>query len=202
MHPSIVASERETNSLGMWIFLVSEVMLFGGLCTVYLVYRLRYPAAFAAGSQRLDTLLGTANTAVLLSSSLTMATAVYAAQAGKKRLMLVLLAATALLGVIFLGIKGFEYWQEYREQLIPNLNFIWDGADPLPARLFFTLYFVMTGLHALHLLIGIGLVGATPLLRRIRPFRDEPAAPVELAGLYWHFVDVVWVFLFPLLYLV
>ena len=152
--------------------------------------------------ERLDTLLGTANTAVLLSSSLTMATAVYAAQAGKKRLMLVLLAATALLGVIFLGIKGFEYWQEYREQLIPSLDFIWDGADLLPARLFFTLYFVMTGLHALHLLIGIGLVGATPLLRRIRPFRDEPAAPVELAGLYWHFVDVVWVFLFPLLYLV
>ena len=197
-----LAAERETNSLGMWVFLVSEVMLFGGLFTVYLIYRLSYPEAFAAGSQRLDVMWGTINTAVLLTSSLTMATAVYAAQTQRRKLTLLLLAATALLGLVFLGIKGYEYWQEYQEQLIPALNFTWDGAGALQVKLFFTLYFIMTGLHALHLTVGIGLVSGVPLLRFRRPYRSDPASPVEIVGLYWHFVDVVWVFLFPLLYLI
>lgn len=201
MRAQAQVAERETNSLGMWIFLVSEVMLFGGLLTVYLVYRLLYPQAFTAGSSHLDVVLGTVNTAVLLTSSLTMATAVYAAQTGKNRLTRVLLAATALLGLVFLGIKGVEYWQEYQEQLIPGLNFAWEGTDAAQAELFFALYFIMTGLHAIHLFIGIGLVGVTPLWRRQRPFRSDPASLVEMVGLYWHFVDVVWVFLFPLLYL-
>lgn len=198
----MIAAERETNSLGMWVFLASEIMIFGALFGVYTVYHINYPEAFAAASSHLNVVLGGLNTAVLLTSSLMMAIAVHMAERREARLTLIFLLLTAVLGMGFLGIKGFEYWQEYQENLVPGLNFTFTEANPLHARLFFNIYFIGTGLHALHLTIGILMVLATPLLRYRGPFRSDPASAVELVGLYWHFVDVVWVFLFPLLYLI
>jgi cytochrome c oxidase subunit 3 len=205
-------------SLGMWIFLGTELMVFGGLFTAYTVYRAIYPDAFAAGSGKLNVWYGGVNTVVLLTSSLTMAMAVYAAQIGKRRHLVGYLLATALLGTTFLVIKGFEYHEDYEERLVPNLRFDRDDwhppeslkqSDPYEAqmfaervKLFFMCYYIMTGLHALHLIIGITIL----LIQAVLAYRDwfPPAyyAPVEIGGLYWHFVDVIWIFLLPLLYLI
>ncbi|MBK8901639.1 MAG: cytochrome c oxidase subunit 3 [Anaerolineaceae bacterium] len=202
MNEEALARDREINALGMWVFLASEIMLFGGLFLGYTVYRYLYPAAFAEASRHLDLWLGTANTAVLLTSSLTMALAVHHSRAAKRKTAVLFLLLTIALGLLFLGIKGYEYWQEYQEQLIPGLNFVYEGANPATVRLFFSLYFIMTGLHAVHLSVGILLVGAAIVLGGKRPFAHNPAEPAEMIGLYWHFVDVVWVFLFPMLYLI
>jgi len=194
--------QRETASLGMWIFLATEFMFFGGLFMAYIVYRYLYPQAFAIGSQHLKTLLGGANTGVLLSSSLTMALAVHAAQAGRRGATVAFLLLTVALGVVFLGIKGYEYVSEYQEGLVPAFNFTLDGPQAQQAKLFFILYFLMTGLHALHMTIGICVVLAIAALAWRRRFSAEYYTPVELVGLYWHFVDIIWVFLYPLLYLI
>jgi len=187
-------------TLGMWTFLITEVMLFGGIFTGYTVYRLNYPYAFAQGSEHLKMWLGTANTAVLLGSSLTMALAVRAAAAGRDRLTARFLALTVVLGLGFLGIKGTEWALEFREHLFPGPGFhAGTFADPMHSEMFFVFYFVMTALHALHMTVGLCvLVTFAVLARRGRATHDA----VEVAGLYWHFVDVVWIFLFPLLYLI
>jgi cytochrome c oxidase subunit 3 len=195
--------QREAATLGMWVFLATEVMFFGGLFTAYVAYRALYPDAFGHASNHLDVRLGTTNTAVLITSSLTMALAVRAAQVGEAPARIVRwLAATMALGSTFLVIKLFEYAHKFREGLVPGPTFTYAGPDARQAELFFSLYFGMTGLHALHMVIGLGLLGW--LVREARRGRFGPAfhTPVENCGLYWHFVDIVWIFLFPLLYLV
>jgi cytochrome c oxidase subunit III len=194
--------QRETASLGMWIFLATEFMFFGGLFMAYIAYRYLYPQAFGAGSQHLKTLLGGANTGVLLTSSLTMALAVHAAQAGRRGAIVAFLLLTVALGAVFLGIKGYEYFSEYQEGLVPVFNFAFDGAQAQQVKLFFILYFLMTGLHAIHMTLGICAVLAITVLAWRRRFSSQYYTPVELVGLYWHFVDIIWVFLYPLLYLI
>jgi cytochrome c oxidase subunit 3 len=194
--------QHEASWLGMWVFLSTEVMFFGGLFLGYAVYRGWYSHAFGMASEHLDIVLGTINTAVLLCSSLTMALAVHATQLGIKRSAVMLLLITMVLGSVFLGIKGVEYYHKYEENLIPGHDFHFENADSRHAQIFFSFYFVMTGMHALHMVIGIGLLAIMALLTYAGKFSPEHSSPIEIAGLYWHFVDIVWVFLFPLLYLI
>jgi cytochrome c oxidase subunit 3 len=193
----------EASALGMWLFLVTEILFFGGLFTAYMIYRLAYPQAFAEASHELDVVLGGVNTAVLISSSLTMAMAVWAAQMGKRSSQLLFLGLTILLGLAFLGVKAVEYAAKFEHHLVPGPDFRFEGArDPVHAQLFFSLYFVMTGLHALHMVIGIGLMAVLFVMAARGRFTKAYHTPVEVSGLYWHFVDIVWIFLFPLLYLI
>ncbi|MEZ4869157.1 MAG: cytochrome c oxidase subunit 3 family protein [Caldilineaceae bacterium] len=200
-HFEDLAQQREANTLGMWAFLATEVLFFGGLFAAYLVYRSAYPTAFAQGSEHLNMALGAINTGVLLTSSLTVALSVHAAELRARYRLLLFMLLTFVLGVIFLSIKGFEYYQEYTENLIPTINFAWEGENAAQAMLFFVLYFFMTGLHALHMIIGLSVL-LIMMVCAWRGWYEADTMPVERFGLYWHFVDIVWVFLFPLLYLV
>jgi cytochrome c oxidase subunit III len=197
-----VEQQHEASWLGMWVFLATEVMFFGGMFTGYAFYRSGYPGAFAAGSNRLDVLLGAINTAVLIASSFTMALAVHAAQQGRRRAIVNCLLLTMLLGTVFLGIKSYEYYEKFVEHLVPGWNFSFEAPFERTAEIFFSFYFAMTGMHALHMIIGIVLLAVIALKARRGRFSAEYYTPVELSGLYWHFVDLVWIFLFPLLYLV
>ncbi|HXH06781.1 MAG TPA: cytochrome c oxidase subunit 3 family protein [Vicinamibacterales bacterium] len=202
-HFDSLEQQQEASTLGMWVFLVTEVMFFGGLFMAYLIYRTWYPAAFAEGSHHLDIALGGFNTAVLIASSLTMALAVRAAQIGSRRGQIAGLAVTMALGAVFLGVKVIEYGEKFRDQLVPGPAFAWHGHAPLQqVEIFYSLYFAMTGLHALHMVVGIGVLAVILWLARAGRFSPEYFTPVEVAGLYWHFVDIVWIFLFPLLYLI
>lgn len=198
------AQRQLANQLGMWIFLATEAMFFGGALTVYAVYRLAAPAAFASASRELDLRLGTINTAVLMTSSLTMALAVAWSSANRKSLAFLMLVGTFSLGAFFLGIKIYEYLHKYHEHHLPLLGhtFVWTKTEQAhAAQLFFSLYLTLTGLHALHMLIGLSLLAvmAWRLLRDREAMTASPA--MELVGLYWHFVDLIWIFLYPLLYL-
>lgn len=197
-----LGQQHEAASLGMWVFLLTEVMLFGGLFTGYTVYRSAYPEAFAAGSRHLDLIAGAVNTVVLILSSLTMALAVHAAQAGRRRALVGFLLLTLLLGGLFLGSKAVEYEHKFEEGLVPGRGFRLQDPRAERVELFFSFYFVMTGTHALHMLVGIGILAVLALLAWRGRFGAAYHAPVEVAGLYWHFVDIVWIFLFPLLYLI
>jgi cytochrome c oxidase subunit 3 len=201
-HFADLTQQHETAQIGMWVFLLTEIMLFGGLFTAYAMYRYAHPAGFVAASQHSAVILGTLNTAILLTSSLTMALAVHAAKAGERRPLSWCLAATFLLGATFLAIKGFEYTQHFHEHLFPGAGFQFEGPDASGAELFFFLYFVMTGTHAVHMIVGLALVGGLAILARRGRYTTGHPTPVEIAGLYWHFVDVIWIFLFPLFYLV
>lgn len=194
--------QHETATLGMLLFLGTEVMFFGGLFAAYMIYRVWYPETFGAASRTLDLTLGATNTLVLITSSLFMALAVRAAATDRRRQLLVLLAITMVLGVAFLGIKGFEYYQKFVEHHIPGMGFHFEGAAPARANLFFSLYFAMTGLHAAHMIIGLGVLAVVFVMAARHKFSAAWHTPVELGGLYWHFVDIIWIFLFPLLYLV
>ena len=240
-HPSLahqfdnMEQQKDASTLGMWAFLLTEIMMFGGLFAAYLIYRIKYYDAFVAGSTSISVSWGFANTLVLIGSSFTMAMAVWAATNGARRQQVWFLVLTMLLGVAFLGVKAKEYYDKYNECHIPG-NVIgkgfnaWGGCEPndphlgniaeeirernpkIPepaaiqtakqTEIFFAFYFAMTGLHAFHMLIGLGLM--TWLLLRARRGDFGPAyyTPVELGGLYWHFVDIVWIYLFPLLYLI
>ena len=198
--------QKESATLGMWTFLITEILFFGGLFMTYTINRHTYADVFAFSSRTIKLSWGAINTVVLIGSSLTMAMSVWSAQVGKKKLVTFFLIATLVLGTVFLGIKAVEYHQKYVEHHIPGLNFNFEnGATPATnahAQLFFSLYFGMTGLHALHMIVGAGL-----LLWLIKEsvkgrFTPEYNTPVEIVGLYWHFVDIVWIFLFPLLYLI
>jgi cytochrome c oxidase subunit 3 len=199
-----LAQQHDADELGMWLFLSTEVMFFGGMFLAYTVYRVQDEATFAAASHLLDLPLGTINTAVLLCSSLTMALAVHAAQTSQRKQLVFLLAATFVLGTIFLGIKGYEYHHKYEHHLMPllGLPFEWHGSSAGHAELFFDLYFLMTGVHALHMLIGLGLLLVLIIKATRGGLLGDFSAPIHISGLYWHFVDLVWVFLFPLLYLI
>ena len=195
------AQQHEAAALGLWLFIATELMLFGGLFLGLVVYRIAYPEAARTASEHLHLWIGGANTAILLTSSLTMALAVVGAREGKRAQTTGLLLLTALLGLLFLGIKGYEYHSEYQGGLIPTVG------PPFPlgehTELFFNFYFASTGLHALHLALGILAVGvfAWRTLSQRLPV-PERATRIEGIGMYWHFVDVVWVFLYPVLYLI
>ena len=248
-HVALVASrfdnwkqQRETSTLGMWTFLVSELLFFGTFFAAYAVYRALYPAAFASASSHTEIWIGTTNTALLLTSSFTMALAVNAAKMGQLRKTSLLLILTAVLGLGFMGLKGLEYYNDWQDHLVPGVNFQFNDAparggglslrrdnDQLefppqtvvpagqpsafpdsrtpamtparnaPEEMFFVLYFFLTGLHALHLTIGICWVTVIAILARKNRFAD--AQPVEVVGLFWHFIDLVWIFLYPMIYL-
>ncbi|MCW2242865.1 cytochrome c oxidase subunit 3 [Azospirillum canadense] len=193
--------QAETAAFGMWVFLATEVLFFGGMLFGYTYLRATFPEGFAEAARETHVIIGTINTVVLLTSSFTMAWAVHAAERDRRRATALLLAATALLGLLFLGLKGLEYYKEWEEGVVPGLNFHKDGPNAHVAAMFYYLYFMLTGVHGLHVTIGIGLVA----LMAVRAWRGGFSAryytPVEVTGLYWHFVDLVWIFLYPLIYL-
>jgi cytochrome c oxidase subunit III len=190
----------DTAELGMWVFIGTEVLLFGGLILGYFVYRHAYPAAFAAASSRTDILIGAANTAILLTSSLLVACAVDAFSVETRKICVALLSGAIVLGLAFIVLKGIEYSDEYREHLAPGTDFSFDPARANGAELFFVFYFVATAIHALHMLVGIALLAMLAILAYRSPSTRHRTA-LHSAALYWHFVDVVWIFLFALIYL-
>jgi cytochrome c oxidase subunit 3 len=198
-----IEQQRESYVVGMWAFLVTEIMFFGVIFLVYTVYRSLNHAAFYEAHTKLDTGLGTLNTFVLLTSSLTMALAVHAAQVRNRRAQLAALLTTIGLAAVFLAVKAVEYSAKFAHHLFPGAGFAYPNAESADqARLFFSLYFGATGLHAVHVVVGIVVI-TWMLVRVLRDRRSEADyMPVEMTGLYWHFVDIVWIFLFPLLYLI
>jgi cytochrome c oxidase subunit III len=227
-HPALqhhfenMEQQREAGTLGMWIFLVTEIMFFGGMFLAYTLYRSAYPMSFASASNHLDITLGAVNTGVLILSSFTMAMAVYFTQVGKQQPQIMCLALTLILGLTFLGVKAVEYHDKYTDHLIPGrlipgnpfnpavaqagdtdhhkLHLL-EGATLPQVEMFYWIYFAMTGMHALHMIIGAGLLMFLLIYSIKGRFDPEYHSPVEVIGLYWHFVDIVWIFLFPLLYL-
>ena len=235
-HFDTMAQQKEAAVIGMWVFLLTEILFFGGLFVAYMVYRIWYFDAFAEASRRLSLFWGGLNTAVLIGSSLTMAMAVRCAQTNQRKATVTWLILTTILGMVFLGVKVIEYRDKFEHHHVPGYNFQWAGeheaapaaaagaehaAAPaegaagehrqlslnaeqlqLTTQIYFSLYFTMTGLHALHMIIGIGLMSVITWMAWQGKLDAEYYTPVELSGLYWHFVDIVWIFLFPLLYLV
>lgn len=214
--------QKEAGTLGMWVFLLTEILFFGGLFMAYILYRIWYFDAFAAASTSLGLGLGGFNTAVLIGSSLTMAFGVRSAQTNNKRATVNWLLLTVVLGIVFLGVKVIEYKEKFDHHHVPGDHFIWaepgheapasEGASAHPTmspdqlqrttQIFFSLYFTMTGLHALHMIVGIVIILVVAWMAHKGKFDSQYYAPVEMTGLYWHFVDIVWIYLFPLLYLV
>jgi len=201
-HFDDLEQQHEAASLGMWAFLVTEVLFFGGLFGAYAVYRWQFHEAFVRASDSLDVQLGAINTGILIGSSLTMVLAVHAGQQGRGKAIAFWLWATILLGGAFLGIKAVEYSHKWHEHLVPGPGFAFEGVPGGHEQLFFALYFSMTGLHAFHMLIGIAILAWLSFHALRGRFTKENSNWVEMTGLYWHFVDLVWIFLFPLLYLV
>jgi len=194
--------QRHASTVGMWIFIVTEVMLFGGLFLGYTSQRWLQHDAFVEGSHHMDLIIGAVNTAVLIVSSLMMALAVQRAQRGERASVERFLALTALLGLVFLGLKAYEYWGHYQDGLVPGRLWRYEGPHPGGVQIFVFLYFAMTGLHAVHLTVGVALVATLLVATRYGLFTARYHTPVEIIGLYWHLIDIVWVFLFPLFYLV
>lgn len=203
-HFADLPAQGEARKLGMWIFLTTEILFFGGLFATYTIYRELYLPGFIQGSHFLELKWGAINTAVLIVSSLTMALAIRSTQVGKhKSATIGLLSITAILGVVFLCIKFILEWRtDYLHHMVPGINFDYAGPHASHVQLFFLFYFFMTGLHALHVMIGIGIMLALIYLTWRGRFSPRYYSPLEVAGLYWHFVDIVWIFLFPLLYLI
>ena len=209
-HPALAhhfeSLEQQTDAslLGMWIFLCTEILFFGGALMAYMIYRMWYPDAFAIASSEIAILPGAINTAVLILSTLTMALAVHAAQTGERGKIMFFIVITMILGAAFLGIKGYEYHEKYLEGHIPGfgLDFRFEPEYQKNAQIFFSLYFVLTGLHALHMIVGLGIMTWMLIWVKQGVITTEYYSPIEISGLYWHFVDIVWIFLFPLLYLI
>jgi cytochrome c oxidase subunit 3 len=204
-HFDSLEQQKESSTLGMWTFLVTEIMFFGGLFLLYTLYRLQNGPAFAAASRELDVPLGLINTFVLIGSSFTMALGVHAAALGKRRAVVGWLLATVFLGSAFLGVKVVEYQHKFAHHLVPGPSFAPEHIEPelqRGAQIYFSLYFAMTGLHATHMILGIPVLLVLAVLAHRGYFDRRYNTPIELFGLYWHFVDIVWIFLFPLLYLI
>jgi cytochrome c oxidase subunit 3 len=193
--------QHEVAQLGMWVFLGTEVLFFGGLILTYCVYRFGYPNGFAEAAYHTKIVIGASNTAILITSSFLVAWAVTAARLGAGRFAAVLLWGAAALGVVFLMLKGMEYHDEYREQLVPGLHFSYSGPHAGAVSLFYSFYFAATGLHAVHVTVGIAVLIVIGLRARAGRYSERYQAPITVAALYWHFVDAVWIFLFALIYL-
>ena len=206
LHPEIqyatLSQQGETAQLGMWVFIATETLFFGALIFAYYIYRNAYPKEFYEAAKNTVLWCGSLNIGILLTSSLTMVLAIDAAADGRRRALRNWLLATAALGIVFICIKGFEWYLDYSNQEVPSINFIIKPEEAPAGELFWVFYFIATGLHALHLTIGIGLIFYT--LSRVRRGDLAPAyyAPLEVVGLYWSFVDTVWIFLYPTIYLV
>lgn len=196
------AQQREAATLGMWVFLATEILFFGVLFASYTICRVLHPAGFAAGSSRTDMLFGTIEAIVLLTSSTAVAVAVRAIRLGQRRLCWSLLLTTAALGVLFLAMHGYEYYHEYTEHLVPGLDFRQPGPLAPEIELFFCLYYFITGFHSLHVLVGVGVMLVLTVRVARGAFGSGRFTTLELAGLYWHLVDIVWIFVYPLIYLV
>jgi cytochrome c oxidase subunit III len=197
--------QKDASTLGMWVFLITEIMFFGGMFLAYTYYRSMYPEIFAVASTSLNVYICAANTVVLLCSSLTMVLAVRASQLGDKKGIVLFLILTLILGGVFLGVKAYEWHEKFVEHHIPGLGFHLEGIPDSAqghAQLFFSLYFAMTGLHALHMVIGVGILLTLIVWAHRGRYSADYMTPVDLAGLYWHFVDIIWIYLFPLLYLI
>ena len=192
--------QSETAQLGMWVFLATEVLFFGGIMLAYEVYRTNYPAAFAAAMAKSIIAIGAVNTAILLTSSFTMALSVHWTAAGRPRRATGSLLVTAALGVAFLALKGLEYYIDYQDHVVPRLGFEIHGVPRGPAELFWLFYFYATGLHALHLTIGVVVIVVMIVHSWRRTLTPQSYNLLEVAGLYWSFIDIVWVFLFALIY--
>jgi cytochrome c oxidase subunit 3 len=201
-HFETMQQQKEASTLGMWLFLLTEVLFFGGLFFAYLLYRMWYFEAFAEASRTIQILPGLINTAVLIGSSLTMALGVRAAQTSQRSATVRWLIATIFLGLVFLGIKVYEYADKFEHHHVPGANFISESPWAAQEQIFFSLYFTMTGLHALHMIVGVVMMSVITWMAHKGKFDSTYYTPVEMAGLYWHFVDLVWIYLFPLLYLV
>jgi len=187
----------------MWIFLVTEIMFFGGMFLAYAVYRSIYPNVFSTASNTLNVVIGAVNTGVLLCSSFTMVLAVRSAQIGSRKALIVFLILTMLFGGVFLGVKAYEWNEKFVEHHVPGPTFHLEGT-PMQgqAQLFFSLYFAMTGVHALHMVVGVGIMLTLLFQAYAGKYTPDYYTPVDVGGLYWHFVDIIWIFLFPLLYLI
>jgi cytochrome c oxidase subunit 3 len=201
-HFDSAGDEFEASKQGMWLFLVTEVLMFGGLFVAYGIFRGLYPEMFHEAHKHLQVAMGATNTVFLITSSLTMVLAVGATQRGQRNRALAFLAITFLFGCGFLVVKYFEYSAKFHHGLLPGKYFVNEELTNPKTPLFFSLYFVMTGLHAFHVIVGMCLM--VWLIKRTKnnEFSPEFYTPVELVGFYWHFVDLVWIYLFPLLYLV
>ena len=197
-----VEQQKEASTFGMWIFLATEILFFGGMFLCYTVYRSLYPTAFGHASNHLSVIWGAVSTAVLICSSFSMACSVNAAATGAKNLLVALLIVTVLFGLAFLVIEMSEWHGLYQEGLMPGFNFTYHEVDPRHVQLFFCLYFAMTGLHASHVTIGLVLLSVMAFRAFGGAFTPQYYTPIEISGLYWHFVDLVWIFLFPLYYLI
>ena len=200
-HFQTFEQEHEAAEFGMWIFLMTELMLFGGLFLAYIFYRTIYPAGFAEGSRHLELSYGGPNTIILIISSLSMVLAVRSAQFGRQRRLVWYLLATAALGILFMAIKSAEYYQHFVDGTVPVLNWSYGGPYANQVQLFFFAYFALTGLHSVHLTLGIVIVLIAAWMASRGAFLAERHIPLEMIGLYWHFVDMIWMFLLPLLYL-
>ncbi len=221
------AQQDEAHSLGLWVFLSTEIMFFGGLFLAFTVYHVLFPEAFGLASSRLSVSWGVINTIVLLVSSFTMAMGVHSAQVGSRKLLLTFLSITLLCAGAFMVIKGIEWTEKYHHHLIPGASFHFDLNDPTApetqlanwgerreailiadphverhAQMFYVMYFCLTGLHGIHVLIGMGLITWMILRAKRNEFNTRWNTPIELTGLYWHLVDVIWIYLFPLIYLI
>jgi len=194
--------QAEVAVFGMWVFLATEVLFFGGMLFSYAVYRGMFPDGFAEAGRHTKIVIGTVNTVILLTSSFVVAWGVHLAERGRGRGVAVLLGVAALFGIAFLGLKGLEYYQEWDEGLVPGLRFEEQGPHAQAIELFYFLYFMLTGVHGLHVTIGVVLLGTMAVRAWRGAFSSGYYTPVEVSGLYWHFVDIAWIFLYPLIYLV
>jgi cytochrome c oxidase subunit III len=201
-HFDTLEQQQHAATLGMWVFLMTEVLFFGGLFMAYTLYRTWYPDMFVAASKHLNITYGALNTIVLIGSSVTMAMAVRSSQLGERMKLVVYLILTMILGSVFLGVKYIEYADKFHHHLVPGPNFEFAAPYTQNAQLYFSLYFAMTGLHALHMIVGLGIMTVMVIWSWQGKFSAEYYTPIEISGLYWHFVDIVWIFLFPLLYLI
>ena len=210
-HFADMDQQKKAASLGMWLFLGTEVMFFGGMFLAYLIYRRWYFNEFVVASRSLNLPYGTVNTAILICSSLSVALGIRAVQMNKRMLTVVMLVLTLVFGLAFLGVKGYEWNEKFVEHHVPGPTFHFEGSmpghpevkiNPQHAQIFFSMYFAMTGMHALHMIIGVGMFLWLIYQTWRGKFNSEYYTPLENAGLYWHFVDVIWIYLFPLFYLI
>jgi len=201
-HFSEVEQQRESAKMGMWLFLLTEILLFGGLFVAYAVYRAWHPDMFYNAHKYLDITLGTINTFVLITSSLTMALSIRFMQVGDKKKTIIFLISTLALATAFLVIKYFEYSHKFHLGQLPGKYYTFTGIEGTNPHIFFSIYFTMTGLHGLHVLAGMGTIGWILYSTIRNDFSPKYYTPMEMTGLYWHLVDLIWIYLFPLLYLI
>ncbi|XXF76906.1 cytochrome c oxidase subunit 3 family protein [Myxococcaceae bacterium GXIMD 01537] len=201
-HFASLEVQNHAARLGMWLFLATEILLFAGLFVAYATYRYLFPHAFAEASRQLDLTLGTINTVVLITSSFTAAMAVHYAKEGKNKLVVLMFVLTIAMAAGFLVIKGFEYHHKFEVGQLPGRYYTYDKLTEPGSAMYFTVYFLATGLHAFHVTIGMGILLWMTLRAMKNEFGHAHYTPVELSSMYWHLVDLVWIFLFPLLYLI